>query len=113
MDARDLKPSRLQRARFKLLDILAKSREGRTALVVFGGEAHLVSPLTDDSDTIAAMIPALSVDIVPAAGDSLLPALKLAAELLERGGGNGGEILLISDGDLRPCRHAATGGPTA
>ncbi|MES9901426.1 MAG: VWA domain-containing protein [Sedimenticola sp.] len=98
MDARDLKPSRLQRARFKLLDILAKSREGRTALVVFGGEAHLVSPLTDDSDTIAAMIPALSVDIVPAAGDSLLPALKLAAELLERGGGNGGEILLISDG---------------
>ncbi|MEJ1354265.1 MAG: VWA domain-containing protein [Candidatus Sedimenticola sp. (ex Thyasira tokunagai)] len=97
MNAQDLKPSRLERARFKLQDILEKSREGRAALVVFAGEPHLVTPLTDDTETIAAMVPVLSVDIVPAEGDSLLPALTLAEELLARGGG-GGEILLISDG---------------
>ncbi len=98
MNAQDLKPSRLERARFKLQDILEKSREGRTALVVFAGEPHLVTPLTDDTETIAAMVPVLSVDIVPAEGDNLLPALMLAEELLSRGGSGSGEILLISDG---------------
>ncbi|MES9855108.1 MAG: VWA domain-containing protein [Sedimenticola sp.] len=98
MEAQDLKPSRLERARFKLQDTLEQSREGRTALVVFAGEPHLVTPLTDDTETIAAMVPVLSVDIVPAVGDSLLPALRLAEELLVRGGNGEGEILLISDG---------------
>lgn len=98
MNAQDLKPSRLERARFKLQDILRQSREGRTALVVFGGEPHLVVPLTDDTATIEVMVSALSVDIVPAEGDRLLPALELAAELLRRGSNGKGEILLISDG---------------
>ncbi len=98
MDAADVAPTRLARARFKVTDILARSSEGRTALVVFAGEPHVVTPLTDDTATIAAMLPALATDIVPAEGDNAAPALDLAATLLQRAGVRRGEVLLISDG---------------
>ncbi len=78
MNAADLAPSRLERARFKILDILARSREGRTGLVVFAGEPHTVAPLTDDGDTIVNLLSALSTEIVPVPGDAGAPALQLA-----------------------------------
>jgi Ca-activated chloride channel family protein len=98
MLAADQPPSRLERARFELTDLLARSREGRTALVVFAGEPHVVTPLTDDTATIAAMLPALAPDVVPAPGDRGAPALALAGELLQRDVTGHGRVLLISDG---------------
>ncbi len=98
MNAKDLTPSRLERARFKLRDILEQSREERTALVVFGGEPHVVTPLTDDVATIETMLHALSVDIIPVPGDAGAPALQMAGELLKRGIRSRGDILLITDG---------------
>ena len=98
MDAADPAPSRLRRARYKILDILQKTREGRVALVVFAGEPHVVAPLTDDGDTIANLLGALSTDIVPVPGDAAAPALRLAGKLLEQAGATRGDVLLLSDG---------------
>jgi len=98
MNAADLAPSRLERARFKIMDILAHSREGRTALVVFAGEPHIVTPLTEDVDTITNLLSAVSTDIVPAEGDSGADALRTAGELLSRDGVAHGDVLLITDG---------------
>ncbi len=93
----DVKPDRLIRAKRKLIDLLELRTEGVTALVVFAGDAHTVSPLTDDTRTIAAMIPALSPDIVPAPGSALAPALERAIELFHDGGVTSGRILIITD----------------
>ncbi|WP_240554857.1 VWA domain-containing protein [Oceanicoccus sagamiensis] len=60
MLAEDIKPSRLVRARHKILDILAQREEGLTALIAYSGDAHIVSPLTDDNPTIANLTPALA-----------------------------------------------------
>jgi Ca-activated chloride channel family protein len=98
MAATDITPSRLERARYKLSDILKQSREGRTGLVVFSGEPHVVVPLTDDVATIASMLPALTLDIMPTFGDAASRALEVAASLLKRGGVKGGDILLVTDG---------------
>lgn len=98
MDARDLTPSRLERARFKIRDILERSREGRTGLVVFAGEAHIVTPLTEDTATISNLITALGTDIMPVKGNSVAPALHMAGELLNLKGISQGELLLITDG---------------
>ncbi len=68
MLATDVKPNRLVRAKRKLIDLLEMRDEGVTALVVFAGDAHTVSPLTDDTNTIAAMIPALDPHRAPAPG---------------------------------------------
>jgi len=98
MNAVDIAPSRLQRARFKLSDILKRSGEGRTALIVFAGEAHIVTPLTSDTQTIETMIPALATDIVPARGSLAMPALNLAQSLLKRAKARIGQVVLVTDG---------------
>lgn len=98
MDARDLTPSRVERARFKIRDILDRSREGRTGLVVFAGEAHVVTPLTEDIETVKNLVAALHTDIMPATGNFAAPALQLAGELLDLKGILSGELLLITDG---------------
>ncbi|MBT4162288.1 MAG: VWA domain-containing protein [Gammaproteobacteria bacterium] len=97
MLATDVKPDRLIRAKRKLIDLLETREEGVTGLVVFAGDAHTVSPLTDDTNTIAAMIPALSPDIVPAPGSRLSSALERAVELFEQGGVASGRMLIITD----------------
>lgn len=98
MNVSDLTPTRLDRARFKLADILKRSGEGRTALVVFSGEAHIVTPLTSDTATIETMLPALATNIVPSIGDHAATGLKLAEDLLERAGAREGDVLLMTDG---------------
>ena len=52
MDAEDIKPSRLIRARYKIADILKQRKDGQTALLVYAGDAFTVTPLTDDTETI-------------------------------------------------------------
>ena len=103
MATKDLKPDRLSRARLLIRQLLGAAREGRTALVVFAGEPHVVAPLTDDVATIEALLPALSVDIMPAPGDRAAPALRLAAQLLQRVDSRHGEVLLLSDGVSDPA----------
>jgi Ca-activated chloride channel homolog len=49
MDAQDLTPSRLARARLKILDILERRASGQTALVVYSANAFTVTPLTTDA----------------------------------------------------------------
>ncbi len=98
MGATDLRPDRLTRARLSIRNFLSQVQEGRTALVVFGAEQHVVTPLTDDVATIEALLPALTPDILPAPGDFGGGALRTAGELLQRVGSQRGEVLLFSDG---------------
>lgn len=93
----DTPPSRLIRAKHKLSDILARSKEGLTGLVVFAGSAHVVSPLTDDSNTILSLANSLSPEIMPVAGSEPLAAIQEAAEVLKSGGMPEGQILFIGD----------------
>ncbi len=97
MDAQDVRPSRLTRAKHKVLDILKRRTEGQTALVVFAQESFIVSPLTDDAKTIASMVPTLSTELMPVQGSRPEQALELADRLLEQSKINNGEILLITD----------------
>jgi Ca-activated chloride channel family protein len=98
MDATDIKPSRLVRARFKVADILKQRQEGQTALVVYAGDAFTVTPLTDDTDTIVSQLSVLNTSIMPSQGSRADIALKKAADLLEQAGLKNGNILLITDG---------------
>lgn len=98
MLAADVQPSRVQRARQKILDLLDTRDEGVTGLVVFAGDAHVVTPLTDDTRTIANLMPALSPTIMPLPGADAASAIELAAELLMTAGAQGGHILLMTDG---------------
>ncbi|MEE8059636.1 MAG: VWA domain-containing protein [Pseudomonadales bacterium] len=97
MLAEDVKPSRLVRARHKVLDILATRNEGVTALIAYSGDAHIVSPLTDDNPTVANLTPALAPGMMPVFGSDPVAALKLAQRLFKNTGINNGRILLVTD----------------
>ncbi|WP_237064740.1 VWA domain-containing protein [Microbulbifer guangxiensis] len=98
MMATDLTPNRLTRARLKILDILRQREDGLTALVAYGGEAHLVTPLTEDTATIANLVPALSPTIMPVPGSNIEMAVETGLRLLEDGANGRGQLLVITDG---------------
>jgi len=107
MDAQDLTPSRLTRARLKILDILDARRSGQTALVVYSSNAFTVTPLTTDADTVAALVNSLSTDIMPSRGSYPVAAIIKAQKLLEQAGVAHGEVLLVTDGGTSPAAERA------
>lgn len=114
MTTPDLAPTRLDRARQKIADLL-KARDGMPAgLIAYSGSAHLVLPPTPDRDVIVGMAGALSPAIMPREGDRLADAVALAAKVL-RDGGQGGSILVVTDtvapGQADALSQAASGPP--
>ncbi len=98
MNATDIKPSRLIMARYKIADILKQRKDGQTALLVYAGDAFIVTPLTDDTETIDSQLSALNTDIVPSQGSNTTLALEKALELFKQAGLQKGQILLVTDG---------------
>ena len=107
MDAQDLSPSRLTRARLKILDILERRKSGQTALVVYSSNAFTVTPLTTDADTVAALVNSLSTDIMPSRGSYPVAAINKGRQLLDQAGVGYGEVLLITDGGTSPAAEKA------
>lgn len=108
MDATDISPSRVARARFKIADILDQRKEGQTALLVYAGDAFTVTPLTDDTATIKSQLTALDTGIMPALGNRTDLAITHAMDLLKQAGISKGDILLITDEvNLDGARKAA------
>lgn len=106
MYAEDVAPSRLKRALDKVDAVLQQRREGVTALVVYSGDAHVVSPLTEDVETIRAMLPALSPGIMPRIGSRPERAAEVALALLRQAGVEHAQLLLITDG-MSPVEREA------
>jgi Ca-activated chloride channel family protein len=98
MLATDIKPTRIDRARFKLEDLLKRFVEGETALIGYAGEAFVISPLTHDPATIAALLPGLQPNIMPVPGSRADLGFRLAADLLSRSKGGTGHIIWVTDG---------------
>jgi len=102
MDAQDVAPSRLRRAKLKILDMLERRESGQTALVVYSANAFTVTPLTNDNDTIAALVNSLGTDIMPSRGSYPEVAIAKGKQLLEQASAGFGEVLLITDGGSSP-----------
>ncbi len=98
MLAEDLTPNRLAQAKYKLIDILRERSDGQTALIAYSGDAHTVTPLTDDPNAIEVLLPALHPSIMPIKGSNTEEAIELAEQLLNDTGNSTGDILLITDG---------------
>ena len=69
MGQTDVAPSRLERAKQKISDLLARARRARApGLIAYAGTAHLVMPLTDDRAVIEPFLAALTPDLMPSDG---------------------------------------------
>jgi Ca-activated chloride channel family protein len=97
MDATDIAPTRLERVKLKVRDLVALRPGARTAVFVYAGSAHMVLPLTDDAALVDTYVDALATRIMPVAGKDTAKALRtidaaLAAEDVP------GTILFMTDG---------------
>lgn len=101
MMAGDVAPSRLERAKQKIRDAAARGRP--VGLVVFAGDAYPVVPLTEDANTLAALLPALTPELMPEPGSRPARAIAAAAKLLDQSGTDPGLVLLLTDGDAHPA----------
>ena len=97
MRANDLQPTRLDRARFKILDLIAERTGSRTALMAYAGSAHIVVPPSKDADVLKPFLESLDPAIMPVPGNSVLPVLSLAQTLFGDQAA-GGTLLFVNDG---------------
>jgi Ca-activated chloride channel homolog len=97
MTGSDLSPTRLDRARQKLKDLLAMREGAATGLVAYAGSSHVVLPPTADSAVVLTMAKALSPDIMPKPGDDDLAEAVVLADRLLIGDPRNGSILVMTD----------------
>ena len=101
MLARDVKPSRLERAKLEVSALLDRLKGDRVGLVVFAGEAFVQCPLTTDYSAARLFLRAVEPGAMPQQGTAIANALYEAKRVLD-GGGRGSAakaVLLITDGE--------------
>ncbi|WP_425090228.1 VWA domain-containing protein [Tropicimonas sp. S265A] len=105
MEADDIAPSRLERGKQKIRDLLELRAGARTALVAYSGSAHIALPMTEDAAIMQPYLAGLSPEVMPAEGNAAGQALALAETLLATEPAPGG-ILFVTDG-VDPADSAA------
>lgn len=97
MRSNDLLPSRLDRARFKVLDLLEQRTGSRTALIAYAGSAHIVMPPSTDAAVLKLFLDSLDPAIMPNAGTNAAAVLPMANQVLADESAIG-TILFVTDG---------------
>ena len=96
MLASDLKPNRLTRAKFKIKDIINTAKNVQMGLVAFTQEAFVASPLSQDANTLLALMDELSPAMMPISGSDIAQGVTQAQTLLQQARVHNGNILLIT-----------------
>jgi Ca-activated chloride channel family protein len=97
MRSNDFQPTRLDRARFKVMDLVAARTGSRTALIAYAGSAHIVVPPSTDAEVLQPFLESLDPAIMPSPGSVADKALPLAKTLLGDEAA-GGTLLFVNDG---------------
>ncbi len=96
MEETDVAPSRLERGKQKIRDLIALRAGARIALVAYAGSAHVAVPMTDDRSVMVAYLQGLTPDVMPKEGNRAADALVLAIDLLAKEPTPGG-VLFVAD----------------
>lgn len=114
---KDVSPSRLERAKFILHDLFKAQDNGQFAMIAYTSEPFVVSPLTDDGETIDALLASLTANVMPVQGYRLDNALLMAQKIINQAGFDHGDILVLTahppgEDDIRVAQRLADHGFT-
>lgn len=98
MDAPDMTPSRLARAKLQTDSFIKRLEGDRVGIIAFAGIATLECPLTDDYESVSLVLNSLTTDSAARVGTDIGGALALAERSFRASGGNN-VLLLITDGE--------------
>ncbi len=82
MNANDVQPTRLEKMKFELKNIVGTFTSDRIGLIIFSSEAFMQCPLTYDQNALNIFIETLHSGLVPNTGTDFGPPLKMALEKL-------------------------------
>ena len=104
MNANDVQPTRLEKMKFELKNIVGTFTSDRIGLIIFSSEAFMQCPLTYDQNALNLFIETLHSGLVPNTGTDFGPPLKMALEKLNDENSplstlKSKIIVLISDGE--------------
>lgn len=99
MLAADIKPSRLDRAKLAIKDLVATVYGDKVGLVAFAGSSFLQCPLTLDYSAFGVALDALDVHSIPRGGTAIGQAITTAREAFATGAGGEKILILITDGE--------------
>jgi Ca-activated chloride channel family protein len=101
MLARDVSPSRLERAKLELTTLLDELKGDRVGIVVFAGDAFIQCPLTSDYAAAKMFLRAVDPEQMPQGGTNIADALTLSKQVLDNAdrGAKDRVVVLISDGE--------------
>lgn len=117
MLAEDIKPNRLERAKFAILDFIEQLEGDRVGLVAFAGEAFLQCPLTLDYNAFRQSLEAVNTEIISTGGTDIARAIE-ESESAFQDDNNHKIIVLITDGEdleesgIKRAKEAAADGVT-
>jgi Ca-activated chloride channel family protein len=99
MQAQDIKPSRLAKAKYEIQNLLSKLHGDRIGLVIFAGAAYIQFPLTSDYSAANLFLSAADVNSIPDQGTAIGSAIKLATNSFDYSSKTEKVIVLITDGE--------------
>lgn len=99
MLTRDVKPSRLERTKLAIKDLIKKLKGDRVGLIAFAGDAFLTCPLTVDYSGFLLHLEDLSPSSVSRGGTNIGLALKEAFKQYSIAGGKHKAVVIITDGE--------------
>lgn len=99
MLARDVTPSRLDRAKLLVSNLIDRMNNDKVALGVFAGEAYPQLPITSDYAAAKLFLDALSPQMVTLQGTNIGAAISLAEKSFTDNKEVGKAIILITDGE--------------
>lgn len=104
MNANDIQPTRLEKVKFELKNLVDAFNSDRIGLVIFSSESFMQCPLTYDQGALNLFIETLGTNLVPNAGTDFGPPIEMALEKLSGKESTTTQqkskvIILISDGE--------------
>ena len=99
MLAQDVRPSRLEHAKWLVRQLCMRNPGDRFGLIAFAGNAFLECPLTIDQTSFLQSVDELSVDSIPVGGTNIQQALTEAIRGFQAAETPHRAVILITDGD--------------
>jgi Ca-activated chloride channel family protein len=99
MKAEDIKPNRLEKAKFEIRNLIGRLTGDRLGLIVFAGEAFTQFPLTSDYSAANMFLDVVDVDVVPVPGTSIGSAIERALESFDLKEQTTKVLVIITDGE--------------
>ena len=99
MDAEDVKPSRLEKAKFEISQMIKQLAGDRVGLIVFAGSSNLYLPLTSDYEAALMFLDAIDTRMIPTQGTDLSTALHTAINTFPAESEKYKVLILVTDGE--------------